>query len=300
MQHHRNYRNIKTVLLAVCLAALMGPVSAQRTESIPKQAPRMTKVNPANVSLDQKLDADIPEDAEFKDESGKTVHFGDYLGKKPIILNMIFYKCPGVCMAELEGMTKLFLSKEMSLKVGEDFEVVTISINPAETPDLAKSKKEEFLSLIQKPNADRGWHFLTGTQPNIDRIASTVGFRYAYDARNDQFAHPAGIILITPHGKVSRYFYSTAYSPRDVRLSLIAAADNKIGSLTDRIMLNCIYQYDPRTGKYGVGVMRALQVGGVLTLLTLITSITVMSRVYQRQIIRAEDLQKQKDAQVTA
>jgi protein SCO1/2 len=180
-------------------------------------------------------------------------------------------------MMELDGMTALFRDPQMTLNVGSDFEVVTVSINPKETPEMAASKKKEYLELLGKPQSAAGWHFLTGTRESIDKLASAVGFRYAYDAKSDQYAHPAGIMILTPEGKLSKYFYKTTYPGKDVRLSLVEASNNKIGSLSDKIFLNCIYQYDPTTGKYGFAIVKALRIGGALTVLVLVSSIVVMS-----------------------
>jgi protein SCO1/2 len=259
------------LILTLGLASLLGsPAVAQMAAPAPR-------LDPNKVSLDQKLDQQAPLDTPFTDETGKSVRFGAYFGKKPVILNLIFYKCPGVCMMELDGMTTLFKDPQMTLNVGDDFEVVTVSINPKETPEMAASKKKEYLELLGKPQSAAGWHFLTGTRESIDKLASAVGFRYAYDAKSDQYAHPAGIMVLTPAGKLSKYFYKTTYPGKDVRLSLVEASNNKIGSLSDKIFLNCIYQYDPTTGKYGFAIIKALRIGGVLTLLVLVSSIVVMS-----------------------
>ena len=248
----------------------------------------MPRVDPSKVGLDQKRGEQVPLDLAFTDETGKPVKLRDYFHGKPVILNLIFYKCPGVCMAELDGMTKLFRSADMTLKAGKDFEVVTVSINPKETPDLAADKKREYLELLGKESDPNGWHFLLGQEENIEKLAAAVGFRYVYDEKTDQFAHPAGIMVATPEGKLSHYFYGINYAPRDIRYSLIEASQNKIGSLADRIALNCMYQYDPKTGRYGLAIVRALQFGGILTVLTLVTSIVVMTRAFNKQADRAE------------
>ncbi len=248
----------------------------------------MPRIDPAKVGLDQKRGDQLPLDLTFTDETGRQVKLGDFFQGKPVILNMIFYKCPGVCMAELDGMTKLFRSPDMTMKAGKEFQVVTVSINPKETPNLAADKKREYLELLGKDSDPNGWHFLLGADENIHKLASAVGFRYVYDEKTDQFAHPAGIMVATPEGKLSHYFYGISYSPRDVRFSLIEASQNKIGSLADRIALNCMYQYDPKTGRYGLAIIRALQVGGILTLVTLATSIFVMTRAFNRKADLAE------------
>lgn len=239
--------------------------------------PTARKMDPNKVSLDQKLDSKVPSNLTFFDETGKQVLFSDYMGKKPVILNMIFYKCPGVCMQELEGMTRTFRDPQMTLAPGKDFEVVTVSINPKESPAMAAEKKKEFLSLIGRTEYASGWHFLTGSQENIQGLANAVGFRYDYDLLTEQFAHPAGLIVITANGLVSKYFYKADYPARDVRFALVEASNNKIGTLSDKFALNCIYQYDVRTGKYGFAILKALRFGGILTFVILAVSIIWMS-----------------------
>lgn len=236
------------------------------------------KVNPALVGLDQNRDRQVPMDASFFDENGKQVQLSDYGNSKPVVLNLIFYKCPGVCVTELEGMIKLFSSSDLNLVPGKDFEVVTISINPKETPAIAKGKKDELMKQIGTPEMRTGWHFLSGSAEQVNKVAKVVGFRYVYDPVQDTFAHPAGIILMTPKGVTSKYFYGTYYPPKDVRFALIEASNNRIGTLSDRIILNCIYQYDPKSGRYGVAIVRTLQLASVLTVLVLATSILIMSK----------------------
>ena len=257
----------------VVIALMLGVVGA----TFGQVTPAGRKMDPRKVSLDQKLDAVVPRNLSFVDETGKQVRLSDYIGKKPVVLNMIFYKCPGVCMQELEGMTRLFRDPQMTLSPGSDFEVITVSINPKETPAMAMEKKKEFLSLLGKDGVEKGWHFLTGSQENIQALASAVGFRYDYDLVSEQFAHPAGIILLTSTGLVSKYFYKADYPARDVRFALVEASKNKIGSLSDKFFLNCIYQYDPTTGRYGVAIIKTLRFGGVLTFIILFASIGWMS-----------------------
>ena len=236
------------------------------------------KVNESLVSLEQNLDAQVPKDAAFFDETGKAVTMGDYFGKKPVVLCMIFYKCPGVCMKELEGLVKLFKDPEMTLTPGKDFETVVVSINPKENPTQAAAKKEEFASLLKKPEHAAGWHFLTGSQENIKRVTDTVGFRYTADLATERFAHPAGIVLLTPGGKTSKYFYRAEWPGRDVRMALVDASGGRIGSLSDRFLVTCVFQFDMKTGKYGLTIVRLLQFGAIATVLILGTSIFLMSR----------------------
>jgi protein SCO1/2 len=265
-----NVRSIYVLAAAVVLALACSPIRAQLSPP--------DKVNTALVSLDQKLDTQVPADAKFFDETGKAVTMGDYFGKKPVLLCMIFYKCPGVCMKELEGLMKLFNDPEMSLKPGKDFEAVVVSINPKENPEQAASKKREFASLLKHPEIASGWHFLTGAQEDIKKVADTVGFRYTADILSERFVHPAGLILLTPQGRTSKYLYGAAWPARDARLALVDASGSKIGSLSDRILITCVFQWDMKSGRYGVAIMRVLQVSAVLTVLILGTSIVLMSR----------------------
>jgi protein SCO1/2 len=291
-----------TVCIAAAALCLSSAALAQGTglrasqDPTARKAPATPRVDPTKVGLDQKRGDSIPLDLDFVDEAGKPVKLRDYFRDKPVILNLIFYKCPGVCMAELEGMAKLLVSDDFPQKPGKDFEMVTVSINPRETPDLAASKKQEYMELMRDKATPAGWHFLVGKDENIKALAQAVGFRYVYDAATDQFAHPAGIMVLTPEGKLSHYFYGINYQPRDVRYSLIEASKGKIGSLADKVVLNCMYQYDPKTGRYGLAIVRALQFTGILTLVVLVTSIVVMSKVYNRQMDRWEQQQATKEA----
>jgi protein SCO1/2 len=221
-----------------------------------------------DVSLDQKLNTQVSLNNLFRDESGKIVPLSNYFGSKPVILVMPFYKCPGVCTAELDGMVKAFQDERLKFRVGRDFEVLTVSINPKEGPDLATAKKKEYLNLLSQPGAGPGWHFLTGTEQSIKKLASDVGFKYVYDAKTDQYAHPAGLILMTDGGKVSKYFYGVEYSARDLRLALTDAGEGKVGSMADKFVLYC-YHYDPATGKYGPQIFRIIQVACFATVLLL-------------------------------
>lgn len=257
----------KTALMiaSVCgiAAVLVLPCPAQQPNPMRNASGPM-----AGVFWDQKLSKPAALDAAFTDETGKEVKIGDYLGDKPAILNLIFYKCPGVCSAELDGMVELF--KFINLVPGKDFQVVTVSINPMESPGLAAEKKTSYMNMLRSPEAAEGWHFLVGSHDQIHKLADSVGYGFTEDLKKQRFAHPAGIILLTPKGMISRYFLTTKYNPKDVRLALVEASDNRIGSLVDRFVLTtCLYQYDPITGKYGLMVFRLLQIGGFATVLSL-------------------------------
>lgn len=219
-----------------------------------------------DVSIEQKLNEQVPLDLTFRDESGKTVTLKQYFGKKPVLLTLVYYECPSLCGLVLQGLLKSL--RVLNYTPGEQFEIVTVSISPTETPELAAAKKQSFLKEYGRLDAAPGWHWLTGDEANIRALADSVGFRYVYDPKTKQYAHAAGIMLLTPSGKVSRYFYGIEYSPRDLRLGIMDASQGKVGSLVEKVILFC-YQYDPTTGKYGLLVVRLIQLGGLLTLLVL-------------------------------
>jgi protein SCO1/2 len=241
-----------TLLLAITVAA-------------PAQGP---PVKFSDVHFDQQLDQQVPLDLNFRDESGQNVRLGDYFGKKPVILSLVYYECPMLCTQVLNGQVTSL--SEVSFNVGEQFNVVTVSFNPRETPALAAAKKEMYLSKYGRPGAKEGWHFLTGDPKEIASLADSVGFHYVYDALLNQYAHASGIMVLTPQGRISRYFYGIDYSPRDLRLGLVEASEGKIGSPVDQIMLLC-YHYDAATGKYAVMVTNSLRIGGVIIVLLIVT-----------------------------
>ena len=215
-----------------------------------------------NVSLEQKLNQQVPLDLSFRDDTGRQLPLSNYFGGKPVILALVYYQCPMLCTQILNGLVMSL--RGMSLESGRDFEVVAVSIDPTETPDLAARKKAEYLRRYAKSST--GWHFLTGAEPQIRQLAEAVGFRYAYDPLTKQYAHASAIMVLTPGGRLSRYFYGIEYAPRDLRLGLVEASENKIGSPADQLLLYC-YHYDPSTGKYSAIVMNIVRLAGALTLL---------------------------------
>ncbi len=215
-----------------------------------------------NVGLDQKLNQQVPLSLGFRDETGHDVPLSSYFGNKPVILALVYYQCPMLCTQILNGL--VISLRGMSLESGRDFEVVSVSIDPTETPELAARKKAEYLRRYAK--SSMGWHFLTGAEPQIKELAQAVGFRYAYDARTKQYAHASAIMVLTPSGRLSKYFYGIEYAPRDLRLGLVEASENKIGSPVDQLLLYC-YHYDPSTGKYSAIVLNIVRLAGALTLL---------------------------------
>jgi protein SCO1/2 len=231
-----------------------------------------------NIGIDQRLDNQLPFGATFKDESGNTIKLGDYFGKRPVIVSLVYYKCPMLCNQVLNGLVGGL--RGQSLMVGKDFDVVTVSFDPRETPPDAAEKKKVVLNDLRRPDdpiAAAGWHFLTGDKTQIDLVADAVGFRYAFDTSTNQFAHASGVMVATPQGKLSRYFYGIDYAPRDLKFALVESSEGKIGTAVDKIILYC-YHYDPTTGKYGFVIMSAMRVGGILTVLGVIALIMVLRR----------------------
>jgi protein SCO1/2 len=216
-----------------------------------------------NVGIEQHLDTQVPADLAFVDETGRSVRFGDYFGRKPLILNLVYYTCPMLCGETLAGLTGSM--KAIKFDVGREFEIVTVSFNPRETPEMAAAKKKEYLERYGRPGAAAGWHFLTGPPESIDALTKAVGFQYQYDPRINQYAHATAIMLLTPQGRISRYFYGVEFAPKDLRLGLVEASQEKIGNAVDQILLYC-YHYNPAAGKYGAVVANMLRLGAAVTI----------------------------------
>jgi protein SCO1 len=212
------------------------------------------------VRYDQRLGSQVPMDLPFRDEAGRRVRLGDTFGRRPAILVLAYYHCPMLCDMVLQGVETSL--KPLSLAPGKDFDVVVASIDPKETPAMGAKKKREILERYARPGTAAGWHFLTGEQPSIDRLANAVGFKYVYDPQRDQFAHAAGMVILTPQGRVSRYLFGLEYPARDVRLGLIESADGRIGGLVDQILLYC-FHYDPVVGRYSAAVLKIVRLAGI-------------------------------------
>jgi protein SCO1 len=228
-----------------------------------------------NVGIDQQLDAQVPLDLSFTDDGGHSVQLGDYFGKKPVILNLVYYKCPMLCGEVLAGLTSAM--KMIKFDVGDQFDVVTVSFNPQETPADAAAKKKDFIARYGRPGAASGWHFLTGSPESINALTKAVGFQYQYDPRIKQYAHATAIMVLTPQGRISRYFYGVDFPPKDLRLGLVEASEGKIGNLTDQVLLYC-YHYDPATGKYGAVITNILRLGAGVTIIVLAGMILIFLR----------------------
>jgi protein SCO1/2 len=226
------------------------------------------------IGFDQKLGNALPLDAPFLDETGATVRLGDYFGKRPVVLTLVYFDCPMLCTISLNGLSSAL--DILPFQPGREFELVSISFDPKEGPAQAAAKKRVQLARYKR-SPTTGWHFLTGSQESIDRVTKAVGFRYAWDAETKQFAHPAGTVVATADGRVSRYLFGIEYSPKDLRLALVESGDGKIGGLVDQALLFC-YQYNPHTGRYSAAILGVIQVGAVLTVLALGGFIFVMWR----------------------
>jgi protein SCO1/2 len=219
-----------------------------------------------DVGIQQKLGAQIPLDLVFHDETGREVKLGQYFDgtRKPVILTLVYYKCPQLCTLVLNDLNR-GMNGLTTLSAGDDFQVVTVSFDPHEGPELAEDKKEIYMQSYRRPHAAEGWHFLTGDQASIKALTDSVGFQYKYDPKFDQFIHPSGLVVLTPKGVVSRYFFGIDYGLKDLKLSLEEASSNKIGSLTEQILLYC-FHYDESSGKYTLKIIRIMQLGGILTM----------------------------------
>jgi protein SCO1/2 len=257
------------VARALHLALLLSAIASAQPGQLgpPRQsAMQDTNLKPAlpgalqGVGIDQRLDQQVPLNLVFKDEFGNPAPLSTYFRSgKPVLLALVYYRCPMLCTQILTGVASSL--KAVSLDPGKDFEVVAISFDPKDTSETAAAKKQLYMRRYGRPGTSNGWHLLTGDQSNIAALTAAIGFHYKYDPATDQFAHASGIMIATPEGRLSRYFYGVEYAPRDVRLGLVEASQNKIGNPVDQILLFC-YHYDPATGKYGAAVMNLVRFAG--------------------------------------
>jgi protein SCO1/2 len=248
------------VALALLATTARGQGMSQGIMSPPASArpPRLE-----NVGIEQRLNAQVPLALTFVDDTGRTVKLGDYFGKKPIILNLVYYNCTMLCGEALAGLAGSM--KMIKFDVGKEFDVVTVSFNPRETPEIAAAKKKDYIERYGRPGAASGWHFLTGPAGSINALTKAVGFQYQYDPKLNQYAHATAIMVLTPEGRISRYFYGVDFPPKDLRMGLVEASQGKIGNLTDQVLLYC-YHYDPAAGKYGAVIGNILKLGAGLTI----------------------------------
>jgi protein SCO1 len=242
---------------------IMGPPSNLRPPGL------------TDVGIEQRLNEPIPANLIFRDETGRSVRLSDYFGKKPLILNLVYYRCPMLCSEVLVGLSGAL--KALQFDVGKEFDVLTVSFDPKDTPEIATAKKADSMNRYKRPGAADGWHFLTGSQESITALTKAVGFEYQYDSKTGQFSHSTAIMILTPEGKISQYYYGVEYPPKDLRLGLIQASQNKIGTLADQVLLYC-YHYDPAAGKYGAIISRIIQLAAGLTILSIGTVLLVLFR----------------------
>ena len=298
-------RELASIVLSLSLIALASSLFAsnafaQKNEhyNSPLYSPRTydpsvdttTGLPPAldKVGIEQKLGDRLPLDTEFKDENGKIVKLGDYFGKRPVVLALVYYDCPMLCNQVLNGLTGSL--KGMSFEAGKDFDVIALSFDARENekPDLAKNKKASYMERYAHPGTEGGWHFLTGTQESIDKVTKAAGFSYKWDEKSQQFAHAGGIMITTADGTLARYLYGIDYAPKDLKFALMESAENKVGNPAEQLLLYC-YHYDPSTGKYGLSILRIMRLGGIATVLGLGAMVFVFWRRNKRKAVNSDE-----------
>lgn len=262
------------IVLAICWSLLLAhPANAQvqtvggidDTYGTPNNAASLPKIL-EGVGIQQHIGSRIPLDGSFVDETGKPVTLRNYFGKVPVVLILAYYRCPMLCGRVMSGATSAF--KKLNLQIGDDFRVLTVSFDPTDTPEIAATSKQTYMQQYGDPKAVDGWHFLVGKQPAIKALADAMGFKYNYDPKTGMFAHASGIVVLTPDGQLSQYFYGVGFVDRDLRLALVQSSQNKLGSLSDQILLFCC-TYDPGTGAYHALISRILQLAGAFTILVI-------------------------------
>jgi protein SCO1/2 len=267
----------RSLAVALTVVVCAAPALAQVGVTAPEPGDA-TSAKPgllSKIQIDQQLDRPLPLDLPFTDDHGRPVKLGDYFGKRPVILALVYYECPMLCTQVLNGLVTALTV--MKFEPGREFDVIAVSFNPREGPGLASQKKASYLKRYGREHTANGWHFLTGTESSIKALTDAVGFRYAYDERIKQYAHGAAIEVLTPKGQISKYFYGIEFSARDLRLGLIEASEERIGTPVDDFLLFC-YHYDPATGKYGAAVLRLVRLGGILTVVAFLSFLTISLR----------------------
>lgn len=264
----------------VLVASLTSLAAGQGMNAGPRGTTQPPPSILKNVGIDQHLGTQLPLDLKFRDETGRDVKLGDYFGKRPVVLSMVYYECPMLCGEVLNGEASVFST--LKFDIGKEYDVVTVSFDPTEGPDLARGKKRTYVERYGRAGAQEGWHFLTGPQDSISALTKAVGFNYAWDEQTKQFAHAAAIMVVEPNGKIAQYFYGVEYSPKDLRFGIVQASQGKVGNVVDQVLLYC-YHYDPRTGKYGAVVSRVLKIAGAFTVLILGGFLIIMFRLEPHQ-----------------
>lgn len=272
---------IRVINAAVVLLALLGATAAAHAQSSAPD-PRM----PGNVSIAQKLNSKLPMDLQFRDAEGRIVKLGDFFKSgRPVLLNFVYFRCPMLCPMVLDGTTTSLT--HLKYNIGEEFDIITVSIDPRDKAEDAAKMKEKYVRRYGRLDAAKGWHFLTAHESAIKKLADTVGFQYEYDSRTDQFAHGAALLVVTPDGRTSKYFYGFEYKPRDLRLAIVDASAGNVGNAVDQLLLLC-FHYDPATGKYSRNAMMFARAGGVTTLIALSGFIFIMLRKEKRALLETK------------
>jgi protein SCO1/2 len=260
------------------IATLLACSIAASAQTIPDNVGKSSAGLPVqlqNVGFEPQLNAQMPLDVNFRDESGRDVRLRDYFGDKPVLLALVYYGCPMLCNQVEQGVVGSL--KMLSFNAGRDYEVIFVSFDTRETPDMAAKKKLAALSHYGRPETAPGWHFLTGKEEAVHAVTNAANFRYSFEEKHNLFAHASGIMLLTPDGRISRYFYGVEYPSRDMRLGLVDASAGKIGTPIDHLLLYC-FQYNPETARYSATVLKIVRLGGVLTIFTIVAGILIFRR----------------------
>ncbi len=270
-------------------ALLLATATALRAQAVPSNTSPAAAAMPAalqNVGFEPPLNGQMPLDLAFRDETGRNTQLREYFGQKPVVLAFVYYGCPMLCDQVEQGVVGVL--RMLSFNPGRDYEVVFVSFDSRETPNMAAEKKKKALAHFRRPETDSGWHFLTGSKESIESATKAANFRFSFDARNNLFAHASGVLLLTPDGHISRYFYGVEYPGRDMRLGLVDASAGKIGTPIDHVLLFC-YHYDPSTATYSASILKIIRLGGVLTILCLVGGILISRR---RETLAARNLRQ--------
>ena len=269
---------MKGIANTMAMGALLLGVCSLRAQTVPEDVGPVASKVPAvlkNVEFLPSLNGQIPLDASFRDENDREVRLRDYLVHKPMVLAFVYFNCPMLCDQVQQGVVGSL--RMLSFNPGRDYDVAFISFDPHDTPAAAAAKKKQALAHFHRPETDSGWHFLTGSQESIDAMTRAANFRYAYDAQSGMFAHASGVLILTPDGRISRYFYGVEYPGRDMRLGLVDASAGQIGSPIDYVLLYC-YHYDPSAAKYSASILKIMRLGGLLTIVCIVGGILIFRR----------------------